>query len=182
MARAPAEILVTEVCCVRRMAVDDASSWKNAVDRSIDHLRPWMPWIRHEPMSLEAREQMLRDWSASWDSATEFHYGIEVDGDIAGSCGLHRRSDADTLEIGYWVSVDHIGRGVGTAAAAALTAAALTVDGIVAVEILHDQANIASGRIPEKLGYQLFATEQREPTAPAETGVMKRWRFTKPVR
>jgi ribosomal-protein-serine acetyltransferase len=52
------------------------------------------------------------------------------------------------LEIGYWVHGDWTGRGIATDAAVALTDAALGLPGIDWVEIYHDAANVASGRIP----------------------------------
>ena len=62
------------------------------------------------------------------------------------------------LEIGYWVHPGFTGRGVATAAAAALTEAALALPGIDRVEIHHDILNLASGRVPAKLGYDCVGT------------------------
>lgn len=163
------------------MVEADAPSWKAAVDRSLEHLRPWMPWIKDEPMTLAARRNMIIEWSNEWDDGKEYPYGIEVDGAIVGSTGLHRRGAADTLEIGYWIAVDFAGRGIVTASSRALTEVALSLEGVNAVEILHDAANAASGRIPEKIGYVLVATEEREPSAPGESGIFNRWRFERPA-
>lgn len=177
MTSRPPERIVTDHCIVRRMDDADAASWKAAVDRSIEHLRPWMPWIKDEPMTLSARRELILAWSAEWDEDKGYPYGIEVDGTIVGSTGLHRRGESDTLEIGYWISADFSGRGIVTASSRALTEAALALDGIRAVEILHDVANVASGRIPEKLGYALVETEERTPSAPGESGTFNRWRI-----
>lgn len=180
MTTRPPERLVTDLCVVRRMTEADAESWKDAVDRSIEHLRPWMPWIKDEPMSLEARRELLATWSAEWDEDKEYPYGIEVDGAIVGSTGLHRRGDTGTLEIGYWIAVDFVGRGIATASSRALTETAMSLEGVDAVEIVHDVANVTSGRIPEKLGYRLVSTEEREPSAPGESGKFNRWRYERP--
>ena len=55
---------------------------------------------------------------------------------------------AHTLEIGYWVHVDHLQKGYATEMARILTSAAFTVPGIERVEIHHDKANTRSGAIP----------------------------------
>ena len=34
---------------------DDAALMKDAVDTSLDHLRPWMPWAEAEPSTLEQK-------------------------------------------------------------------------------------------------------------------------------
>ncbi len=84
------------------------------------------------------------------------------------------------LEIGYWVHPAHTGRGVATAASAALTEAALALPGIDHVEIHHDQLNLASGRVPAKLGYTCTCTKPTTVAlAPGDSGVTKVWRITR---
>ena len=178
--RRPSEMIVTDLCVLRRLGRDDAAQLKAAVDRSIDHLRPWMPWIAEEPTTLVQREELLSAWSRAWDDGSEFNYGIVDDGRIVGCCSLMTRAGPRLLEIGYWVSGDMIGRGIATAAAGALTEAGLAIDDIEAVVIFHDEANTASSRIPEKLGYLRDGIRRRDPEAPGETGVQLRWRITRP--
>ena len=103
-------------------------------------------------------------------------YGVLLDGQPIGGTGLHRRAGPDTLEIGYWIHVDHIGRGYATELSAGLTDLAFTVDGIEHVEIHHDAANVRSAAVPRKLGFAHVATEPREPLAPGHTGVEWTWR------
>jgi ribosomal-protein-serine acetyltransferase len=67
------------------------------------------------------------------------------------------------LEIGYWVDREHLGRGVATATARALTDLAFTVRGIGRIQISHDAGNLASARVAAKLGYH------RLPDPPAVT-------------
>lgn len=77
-----------------------------------------------------------------------------------------------------WVDVRRIRRGVATLAPAALAELASSTPGVHVVEIRHDQANQASGAVPARLGYELVATVDHEPEAPAEVGVELRWRMT----
>src|SRR6266496_1945527 len=87
-------------------------------------------------------------------------------GELAGSCGLMARVGPGGLEIGYWVHVGHIRRGLATAAAAALAAEAFTLPGIDRVEIVHDEENVASGRIPRKLGFTEIGRRPHPPDQP----------------
>lgn len=161
----------------------DAPVLSEAVERSLEHLRPWMVWAAYEPLALEARVDRLARFRADWASGGDASYGIFVSGQVAGGCGLHRRRGPETLEIGYGVHVDHIGQGLATEVASALTTAAFTVPGIRQVEIHHDRANVRSRAVPRKLGYE-YAQEQPDGvTAPAEEGidccwVMRRERWT----
>jgi len=49
--------------------------------------------------------------------------------------------------------------------------------GVAFVEIHHDKANIASGRVPEKLGYTFVAETQDSVTSPGEVGIDCGWRM-----
>ena len=53
--------IVTERLVLRCWEPRDAPLLKEAVDSSIDHLLPWMPWAAHEPQSLEDKVALLRD-------------------------------------------------------------------------------------------------------------------------
>ena len=61
----------------------------------------------------------------------------------AASIGVVR---AGTIEIGYWLRPDAVGRGVMTATARALTTAAFALDGIARVEIRCDVGERAAVR------------------------------------
>ena len=79
------------------------------------------------------------------------------------------------IEIGYWIHVDHIRQGLATELTRALTTVAFGQPDIDRVEIHHDMANVASGRVPALLGYELAAEEDREIATPGEAGVTWIW-------
>ncbi|MEP7046711.1 MAG: GNAT family protein [Ilumatobacteraceae bacterium] len=160
---------------LRRWVAADADELSAAITENLDHLRPWMPWIATEPLGMQDRLALIDQWHAEWDRGGDVVIGMWLDGEVVGSAGLHRRRGPAALEIGYWVHVDHIRRGLATEAAAALTTAAFTVAHIDRVEIHHDKANIASRAVPQRLGYT-FAEEVDKPvTSPGEIGIDCRW-------
>ena len=176
----PPETLSHGQVVLRRWRQDDAAALLAAVLESREQLRPWMPWADGYDAGRAA--EYLRGCDAQWDSGEAFAYAITVGGELAGSAGLHKRVGEDGLEIGYWVHSDLAGRGVATDAAAALTAAALAIPGVSQVEIYHDAANAASGRIPAKLGYtRLREQPSRDLGGPAqgETGTEVVWQRTR---
>jgi ribosomal-protein-serine acetyltransferase len=171
------ELLEADGLTLRRWTIDDASALQRAVAASEEHLRPWMPWMAVEPIELEARRALIDRWQHEWEADGDSVLGIYVDGEVVGSSGLHRRRSPHALEIGYWIHVDFLRRGLATKVAATLTEAALTVPGIDAVEIHHDKANHVSARIPRALGYRFIGEAPDTPEAPAEIGVDWAWRF-----
>jgi ribosomal-protein-serine acetyltransferase len=163
---------------VRRWRVDDAALLHDALTQSIEHLRPWMPWIADEPLTVEQRRDRIADWQTHWATGDRV-YGMFVDDEVVGGCGLHTRIGHGGLEIGYWVRAGRTDRGYATEASRILTDIAFATPGINRVEIRHDATNVASSRIPAKLGYVRVRDLHRPPVAPAETGVDHVWRMTR---
>jgi RimJ/RimL family protein N-acetyltransferase len=173
---APPEQIDAGPLVLRRLRMDDASAIAAAVAGSMDHLRPWMPWAT--PDSADPRTQRIRvaESDEMWAQGTDFIYSIVgTDGVLAGEIGLHRRLDDGGIEIGYWIAEQRTRRGLGTAAAAALTEAALRLPGVSRVEIHCDEANVASSAIPRKLGYRLDRVTSHPPEAPGESGRRQIW-------
>lgn len=176
----PPELLSHDSVELRRWRSTDAELCFRLVSESLEHLSPWMPWATSEYGLADAAGYLER-CEADWATCTAFQYLIIADGDPAGSAGLMARIGSGGLEIGYWVHSGSTGRGVATAAAATLTEAALALPGIDHVEIHHDQLNLASERIPAKIGYTHIDTrpESRFEAAAADSGIIKVWRITR---
>ena len=175
MSVAPSPLHVGEYI-VRKYELADAEALVTAVTESCEHLRPWMPWIKFEPQTVSQREELIKTWNEAWEDRTEFVMGIFLDDRVVGGTGLHLRGDVNTVDIGYWIHVDFVARGIATQVADALTSTAFSLwEEIDTVVIIHDETNLASGKVPDHLGFQHVSTGQREPEAPAESGVMYRW-------
>ena len=56
---APPREVVLDGFVLRRYQRHDAPALAVAVGESLEHLRPWMPWIALEPTTLEQREELL---------------------------------------------------------------------------------------------------------------------------
>ena len=126
----PPEVLVGPTVVLRRSVVDDAALLSAAARASVEHLAPWMGWATPEGTSI--RTQQVRLAAQTWAPGEEWGYLIRdpADDAVIGGCGLMHRRGPGTLEIGYWVHVDHTGRGVATEAARLLTGAAERIDGV----------------------------------------------------
>ena len=172
---APADLLTDGSATLRRWRPSDAGVMHDLITANTGHLRPTMPWIAHEPLTVNARRLLLEEWETAFDARRDFAYLLLDGSEPAGSAGLHARQGTGVLEIGYWVAAARNGRGLATAAARLLADAALTLDDVTAVEIHHDADNPASGRVAEQAGFTQVSTYAREPQAPADSGVAVRW-------
>src|ERR1039458_4230802 len=177
--RLPELLVGTDRLLLRRWVAADAELLAVAVAESLEHLRPWMPWVAQEPLSLQRRRAMIEEWEQAWLRGGDVVVGAFVGARVAGGCGLHRRIGCGGLEIGYWTHPAFLRTGIATTAVAMLTDAAVAVPGITRVEIHHDRANEASAGIPRTLGYHLIGQVADEPQAPGEVGVECRWRITR---
>jgi RimJ/RimL family protein N-acetyltransferase len=162
---------------LRWLTTDDAPALAGAVERSLDHLQPWMPWADGRSAETAFQRARLRNQPQQRDRREEWQYGLfAATGDrFLGAFGLMTRRGPGTLEIGYWMHVDEGGRGRATEAARALTDAGLDLVGIDRMIIMCDEANVRSAAIPERLGYTLERVETRAPEAPGECGRMQVW-------
>jgi RimJ/RimL family protein N-acetyltransferase len=154
--------VVTERLVLRSWGPRDAPALKAAIDESLDHLRGFMPWAYDEPSELPDVVERLQGFRADFDRGEQFIYGIlDRDGEVAGGSGLHRRVGDDAFEIGYWIHVARLRRGLALEAVSALTRVAFDVCDAERVEIHVDPRNVPSLGIPRKLGYVEEATLRR---------------------
>ena len=158
----------------RPQAVDEVLE---AVRSSFAELQQWMHWAQTMPTRAQQRTALAAGVIA-FDAGTEFGYLFreKSTGAVVGGGGLHRRIGPDAIEIGYWVRTDRHRRGYATIAAETMTDAAFThLADVDRVEIHMDCSNLASARIPEKLGYRLIRTEPSEKVALGHTGTQYIW-------
>jgi ribosomal-protein-serine acetyltransferase len=178
----PSETLTGDGVTLRRWRTGDAALVQRAVAESLDHLAPWMPFAVGG-YTLADGESFLASTEADWDAGNAFNYAIFAhDGVVAGSCGLMTRPE-DGFEIGYWLHASYTGRGLATQAAALLVREAWRV-GAAYVMIRHDEANVRSRAVPERLGFSFV--ERRAPVVEkltsARIGVDVIWRLERGCR
>lgn len=160
---------------------DDAAAMHDAVQRNLEHLRPWLAWIAHEPLSPDDRANLIETFEAQRTAGGDAVYAILQDGTVVGGCGLHRRAGPDTLEVGYWVDHRHLGQGIATRATVLLTDLAFTLPGIEHVEVLHAESNPRSAGVPRAAGFERVGVRSPDrDRGPAEQGDDVVWRVGRP--
>jgi RimJ/RimL family protein N-acetyltransferase len=141
----------------------DAPLLKDAIDSSLDHLRPWMPWAEHEPQTLEEKTDLLKSFRSQYDLGDNFVMGIfsADESQVLGGTGLHPRIEPGGLEIGYFVRASATRQGIVTESTAVLTRCGFEVCEADRIEIRIDPDNEASKGVPRKLGFTEEATLRR---------------------
>lgn len=164
---------------LHRWREEDLPALVAATRASWAHLRPWMPWAQDEP-TAELQRPWLVSAQRQWTTREAFQFAMRIPGveTVVGSGGLMRRIGAGGLEIGYWVHVDYVGRGLATVAAAALTSFGFQLPFVDRMEIHCDAANVASAAVAARLGYVHVHTQPTEIATPAQSGHQQVWRLT----
>lgn len=152
----------TDRLVIRCYHPKDAQLLKNSIDESLEHLRPWMPWAKHEPESVQSKLARLRQYRGQFDLGLDYTFGIfNKDEDLLiGSTGLHTRLGEDAREIGYWINANCINQGFATEAVKALMKVGFEIELLKRIEIRCNSKNIISQKIPHKLGFIHEATLQ----------------------
>lgn len=154
-ATGPAYRIETGRLVLRCYQPADAPLVVAAIEASLGELRPWMPWARDEPQSLEEKVELLRLFRGNFDLGADFTYGAfdRAESALLGSTGLHTRVGPGAREIGYWVHSAHTGQGLAAEMAAAMTRVGFEIDGVRRIEIHCAPQNARSAAVARKLGY-----------------------------
>jgi ribosomal-protein-serine acetyltransferase len=165
---------------LRRWRDSDIDRLHLAVNDSLVHLRPWIPWALQD-YTRDSAIAFITDSRQLWTTGDRYDYAVVVNDELAGGCGLHRRIGEGGLEIGYWLHPAYTGQGIATEAVTALTALAFALPDIDHLQIWHDAANTASAGIPRRLGFTEIdrRTPPREPSVPGRLGVDVIWQLTR---
>ena len=157
----PAYVVRTPRLTLRCWNPADAPLFLRAFEESREHLRN-MPWANHVK-SLDDQIVKFRQCRAGFDLGEDLTYAIfdRDDREVLGGTGLHARVGKGGKEIGYWIHVNHVNRGLATEAAGAMTRVGFEIEGLDRVEIHCGPTNVASRRVAEKLGFQHEATLRR---------------------
>lgn len=166
--RGPGARIATPRLVIRCWQLDDAPLLKSAIDASLDHLQAWMAWAKSEPCELAVIEDRIAKMRDEFNDGRDWAYGVwdSTEREVLGGLGLHRRSQPDALEIGYWLRADVTGLGYATEAAGALTRAAFEELGVARLEIRCDPSNVRSAAVPRRLGYRHIRTLEKDSITP----------------
>jgi RimJ/RimL family protein N-acetyltransferase len=126
-----------------------------AITESIEHLRPWLTWTAHEPMTFAQRLTWVRTQRGHFDLGSDYSFGAFTrdEAQLLGFGLLRLAADVDERELGYWIHQGHLRQGLATELVSALLRVAFEVEQLDGVEIRTFPHNVASARLAQKLGF-----------------------------
>lgn len=161
----------TERLLMRPPQAGDGPQFFEALSESLVEMRRFLsslPWVAAEP-GLEAAELYCRNGQANFVTRKDLPFFLfeRASGRLVGATGLHRTVWATPkTEVGYWVRSSRAGRGLISEAVEATVRYAFAHIGAARVELVTDEANLASRKVADRCGFGLEGTLRHDHKAP----------------
>ncbi|HIS02541.1 MAG TPA: GNAT family N-acetyltransferase [Candidatus Pullichristensenella avicola] len=152
--------LVTPRLALRRLRMEDAGDmFRNwAGDAQVAR---YVTWQAHR--SEEDSRAFLEGVVSGYDRPDRYNWGIVFAGDLIGTIGVVRISEADgNCEVGYCLGRRWWGQGIAAEALGALCDFLFGQVGFHRIAAVHDPANPASGRVMQKAGMTCEGTLRQQ--------------------
>lgn len=149
---------ITPDVVMRPATMEDADGLARATLRSRAHLEPWEPTRPEDYFTSRAQSARLRGQLEESRAGRAAPWVLDRDGEIVGTVTLSAivLGPLRSGNLGYWIDVDHIGRGLATAAVTYACASADTELGLHRVEAGTLLDNVPSQRVLAKCGFEEF--------------------------
>ena len=140
---------------IRVVSADDAEALAEVLTRNRAFLAPWDPVRDDAYFTADGQRTLLEQGRRRYEQGLDWPAVITVHGAPVGRVNLNNvvRGAFCSADLGYWVDSAHNGRGVATAAVAAIVATAFTelrLHRVQAGTLLH---NRGSQRVLERNGF-----------------------------
>lgn len=139
---------------LRPTLMQDAERICRDVELSVEALRAFMPWS-HAPQTPLSQLERLRANEAAYYSGSEMVMGLFRGETMLAMVGLHPRVPLNptALEVGYWAPTAQSGKGWTTLGVQIAILYAFDKLAAERVQVMCDEANMASRRVIEKAGF-----------------------------
>ena len=116
-----------------------------------------LDWTAHRDVAIT--QNLVDMWAESYASPTVYRWCIEYQGRAAGDIAVCRwNQDDEWCELGYCLSSAYWGQGLMTEALSAVCGYLFNEVGFHRIQLRHEAANVASGRVMQKCGFQYEGT------------------------
>ena len=137
---------------LRPFRMEDSMQLGEAVQESLNELKPWMSWAREDYTELTAREYITIARSR-WEERTYFAFAVTREDEFVGGCTLSSIHPIYRYcNVGYWVRTSCHGQGIAGRAAKLAAHFGFEHLGLIRAEIVVAVGNRASMRVAEKIG------------------------------
>ena len=156
----------TDRLLMRCWSPADALTLRACLDDNDQHLRPWIPFMKDEPRSLQETAEWLRTIRAGFDLRQNYRYAVfgPEEESLLGENMLLGRVGPGAFEIGYWTDRHATGQGYASESTCALIRVAFEIEKADRLEIMCEPENVPSAAIPARLGFTHDATLPKRST------------------
>ena len=158
-------------CVVRKCRPQDAIEHMKACRDSSDYLGDFLEWGIHAHTWDFPQHARWINYHADLPEPFE-SYSVFLGSKMVGFFSYGHALDSWGIQICYWVRKGYEGNGIATTITEFLTDKAFYFKGFSYVEIHVDVKNLASRKVPEKLGFEIDEEYSCTPRGPKETGRM----------
>lgn len=150
-------------CTTRLITRDDVPALVELMRANREFLAPWEPLRTDEFFTVEYQDNAVAELLQRYEMGTVVPHVIVEDGEIVGRITLNNilRGPLQSAKLGSWVASSAGGRGVATAALAAIVPVAfeeLGLHRIAAATLLH---NVRAQRVLERGGFYRIGVAPR---------------------
>jgi len=148
--------------------------------QSASRLKGFIGWAKYAPswdfkeVSRFVKDHLDHDFP-------RFHLVFSIGKQLVGFGSLAPMRSPYDIQVALWVASGHDGNGIGSFIVNVLEWYAFHVFGYHNVYYQHDSNNRASGRLPQKLGYEFSHIFEEEITAVNESGIWYSWKKQRPA-
>ena len=145
---------------LRPLNSGDAPALLDAYVRNREHLRPFDPERPDSFWTLDGQRRRLDSLMQQQEEGTLLACAMQRDDLVVGCASLNTIAFGPlcSANLGYWVDVAEVGRGLASAAVGALCRFADRDLGLHRVQASTNRANVASQRVLTKNGFEHFGT------------------------
>jgi ribosomal-protein-serine acetyltransferase len=148
------EFRVDEYLELRLLQESDIDELVKTVQENLPHLEPWMIWAND--YDVESTKSFVRKNLETVANGGPPSFGIFYREKLAGCIGFVKLDrETHVAEIGYWISVEHEGKGIVTKCCRVLIDHAFNDQQMKLMEIRASSANVRSRAVAERLGFTL---------------------------
>ena len=155
-------IAVDENLELRLLQEEDADELFAVAEKNRAELERWVPSWAHATTSLDACRSVIRHSLQRHAVGSGRVLGIRSDHHLVGLLGLSVTAPWEG-EIGYWLGVEHRGRGIATRCVQAFTDYVFDSQRLSVLRIVCDPQNLPACAIPERLGFELQSAVSDSP-------------------
>jgi [ribosomal protein S5]-alanine N-acetyltransferase len=145
---------------LRPLNSDDAPALLDAYVRNREHLRPFDPERPDSFWTLDGQRTRLDSLMQQQAEGTLLLFAMQRDDLVVGCASLNSIAFGPlcSANLGYWVDVAEVGRGLASAVVGAVCHIADRDLGLHRVQASTNPANVASQRVLTKNGFERFGT------------------------